>query len=171
MPGHAPALRACACIIIRPAKPVQNRGQGVIRRLLPIAILLVLVAASACSSSSSVTSPSTSSAPFSQTDLVVGTGTQAAAGNRATVAYTGWLYDSSKAEGKGTQFDSGASFTFTLGAGSVIKGWDQGVVGMKVGGKRRLVIPPELAYGSSSPGAGIPPNATLVFDITLVTVQ
>jgi FKBP-type peptidyl-prolyl cis-trans isomerase len=144
--------------------------QSVIRRLLPIAVLLMLVAASACSSSSP-TSPSTSSAPFSQTDLVVGTGTQVAAGNRATVAYTGWLYDSSKAEGKGTQFDSGAAFTFTLGAGSVIKGWDQGVAGMRVGGRRRLVIPPELAYGSSSPGAGIPPNATLVFDITLASVQ
>ncbi len=141
-----------------------------IRRLFPIAVLLVLVAAPACSGSSA-TSPTTSSAPFSQTDLVVGTGTQAAAGSRATVAYTGWLYDSSKADGKGTQFDSGTSFTFTLGAGSVIKGWDQGVVGMKVGGQRRLVIPPALAYGSSSPGAGIPPNATLVFDITLTSVQ
>ena len=143
-----------------------------IRRLSPVAVLLVLIAASACSSSSSsTTSPSTSSAPFSQTDLVVGTGTQVAAGNRATVAYTGWLYDTSKAEGKGNQFDSGAAFTFTLGAGAVIKGWDQGVVGMRVGGRRRLVIPPELAYGSSSPGAGIPPNATLVFDITLASVQ
>lgn len=141
-----------------------------IRRLLPIAVFFVLAAASACSSSTA-TSPSTSSAPFSQTDLVVGTGAQAAAGNRTTVAYTGWLYDSSKAEGKGSQFDSSASFAFTLGAGNVIKGWDQGVVGMKVGGKRRLVIPPELAYGSSSPGAGIPPNATLVFDITLAGVQ
>ena len=143
------------------------------RRLLPIGVLLMLVSASACSSSSPTSSStaSTSSAPFSQTDLVVGTGTQVAAGNRATVAYTGWLYDSSKAEGKGTQFDSGAAFTFTLGAGAVIKGWDQGVAGMRVGGRRRLVIPPELAYGSSSPGAGIPPNATLVFDITLASVQ
>ena len=94
----------------------------VIRRLLPIAVLLMLIAAVACSSSSptSASTASTSSAPFSQTDLVVGTGTQVAAGNRATVAYTGWLYDSSKAEGKGTQFDSGAAFTFTLGAGTVI---------------------------------------------------
>ncbi len=140
-----------------------------IRRLLPIAGLLVIVAAPACSSSSP-TSP-TSSAPFSQTDLVVGTGTQVAAGNRATVAYTGWLYDSNKADGKGSQFDSLTSYTFTLGAGSVIKGWDQGVDGMRVGGQRRLVIPPELAYGSSSPSARIPPNATLVFDITLLSVQ
>lgn len=146
--------------------------QRMIRRLSPIAVLLVLVAVSACSNTLSPTgsTSSTSSAPFSQTDLVVGTGTQVVAGNRATVAYTGWLYDSSKAEGKGAQFDSSASFAFTLGAGSVIKGWDQGVVGMRVGGKRRLVIPPELAYGSSSPGAGIPANATLVFDITLNSV-
>lgn len=151
------------------SQPVQNRGERVIRRLLPIAGLLVVVAAPACGSSNP-TSP-TSSAPFSQTDLVVGTGTPAAAGNRATVAYTGWLYDSNRADGKGTQFDSGTSFTFTLGAGSVIRGWDQGVAGMRVGGQRRLVIPPELAYGSSSPGSGIPPNATLVFDITLLNVQ
>ena len=144
-----------------------------IRRLFPIAVLLVLVAVSACSNTLSPTgsATSTSSAPFSQTDLAVGTGTQVVAGNLATVAYTGWLYDSSKAEGKGNQFDSGAAFTFTLGAGTVIKGWDQGVAGMRVGGKRRLMIPPELAYGSSSPGAGIPPNATLVFDITLSSVQ
>ncbi len=143
-----------------------------IRRLLPAAVLLMSAAASACSASAtSPSTSSTSSAPFSQTDLTVGTGTQVTSGNRATVAYTGWLYDSSKTEGKGTQFDSSAAFTFTLGNGSVIKGWDQGVVGMRVGGKRRLVIPPELAYGSSSPGAGIPPNATLIFEITLSSVQ
>jgi len=139
----------------------------VIRRLLPVAVLLVVAAASACGDSSP-TSP-TSTAPYSQTDLVVGTGTQAAAGDRVTVAYTGWLYDSSKADAKGTQFDSRTSFTFTIGTG-VIRGWSQGVAGMRVGGQRRLVIPPELAYGNSSPGPGIPPNATLVFDITLLSV-
>ncbi len=138
-----------------------------IRRLLPVAVLLVVAAASACGDSSP-TSP-TSTAPYSQTDLVVGTGTQAAAGDRVTVAYTGWLYDSSRADGKGTQFDSRTSFTFTIGTG-VIRGWSQGVAGMRVGGQRRLVIPPELAYGNSSPGPGIPPNATLVFDITLLSV-
>ena len=87
-----------------------------------------------------------------------------------TVAYTGWLHDSSKAAAKGSQFDSG-TITFALGAGRVIRGWDQGLVGMRVGGQRRLVIPPELAYGGNSPGAGIPPNATLVFDVTLNAVQ
>jgi len=87
-----------------------------------------------------------------------------------TVAYTAWLYDSSKTDGKGAQFDSN-NYTFTLGTGQVIKGWDQGVVGMRVGGQRRLVIPPDLAYGSAGSSGVIPPNATLVFDITLISVQ
>ena len=132
-----------------------------------VLLVIFLFAAVACGGSS--TSP-TSGAPYSQTDLVVGTGTQAAAGNRVTVAYTGWLYDSSRADGKGTQFDSN-NFTFTLGIGQVIKGWDQGVVGMRVGGQRRLIIPPDLAYGSAGSSGVIPPNATLVFNITLISVQ
>jgi len=132
-----------------------------------VLLVILLFVAAACGASS--TSP-TSGAPYSQTDLVVGTGTQAAAGNRVTVAYTGWLYDSSKPDGKGTQFDSN-NYTFTLGIGTVIKGWDQGVVGMRVGGQRRLIIPPDLAYGSAGSSGVIPPNATLVFDITLISVQ
>jgi len=99
----------------------------------------------------------------------VGTGTQAFAGNRITVAYTGWLYDGARPEGKGTQFDSNTSYSFVLGTGAVIRGWDQGVPGMRVGGQRRLVLPPELAYGSAG-RSPIPPNATLVFDITLNSV-
>ncbi|MEQ1895950.1 MAG: FKBP-type peptidyl-prolyl cis-trans isomerase [Vicinamibacterales bacterium] len=129
------------------------------------------LAASACGSPTSPSSVTTSSGTYSQTDLVVGTGTLAVAGSRATVAYTGWLYDTSRPEGKGTSFDASTSFPFTIGAGQVIAGWDQGVPGMRVGGQRRLVLPPSLAYGSRSPGAGIPPNATLVFDITLLNVQ
>ena len=113
----------------------------------------------------------TTTAPYSQTDLVVGTGAVAGFGNRVTVAYTGWLHDSTKPDAKGQQFDTSLSFTFLVGIGPVIKGWDQGVVGMRVGGQRRLVIPPELAYGSSGSGLTIPPNATLVFDITLLSVQ
>lgn len=123
-----------------------------------------------CSNNLSPLGPSTSSSPFVQTDLAVGTGATASAGNRVTVAYTGWLYDTTKAENKGTQFDTNTSFLFTLGNGSVIKGWDQGVVGMRVGGQRRLIIPPELAYGSSGSGP-IPGNATLLFEIRLLTVQ
>jgi FKBP-type peptidyl-prolyl cis-trans isomerase FkpA len=129
----------------------------------------LLLAAVGCGSSST-TSP-TSSAPYSQTDLVVGTGAQAGSGSRATVSYTGWLYDASRPNGKGTQFDSSASFAFVIGAGQVIKGWDQGVTGMRVGGQRRLVLPPDLAYGSAGAGSVIPPNATLVFDIGLLGVQ
>ena len=134
------------------------------RLLLPV----LLLAAPGCGGSS--TSPS-SNVPYSQTDLVVGTGAQAAAGNRATVAYTGWLYDAGRTDGKGTQIDSMPSYTFTLGAGQVIRGWDQGVVGMRVGGQRRLVIPPDLAYGSAGASGVIPGNATLVFDIALLSVQ
>ena len=132
-------------------------------------LLMTLLAAAGCGSSSS-TAPTTSSAPYSQVDVVVGTGATASTGRPATVNYTLWLYDSSKAEGKGTQIQNGNGFTFTPGTGGVIKGWDQGVPGMKVGGLRRLTIPPDLAYGSNPP-SGIPVNATLVFDITLTAVQ
>jgi FKBP-type peptidyl-prolyl cis-trans isomerase FkpA len=145
-----------------------------------LAILLTTVLATACGGgddgpSSSPTAPSTPSAPFSQTDLRVGTGTEAVAGRTLTVNYTGWLYDPGQAENKGRQFDSSAGrqpFAFRLGAGGVIRGWDQGLVGMRVGGQRRLVIPPDLAYGSQGAGNGaIPPNATLVFDVELLDVQ
>jgi FKBP-type peptidyl-prolyl cis-trans isomerase len=101
---------------------------------------------------------------------VIGTGSQATVGSRATVSYTGWLYDANRTDGKGTQFDSLPSYTFVVGAGQVIRGWDQGVPGMRVGGQRRLVLPPDLAYGSNGSGR-IPPNATLVFDIGLLSVQ
>lgn len=138
---------------------------AVISRWSFLALLLV---AAGCSSP---TSPTTSSAPYSQTDLVVGAGALATNGSRPTVSYAGWLYDSSKTEGKGRQFDSSGAFAFTLGIGQVIKGWDQGVLGMRVGGQRRLVIPPDLAYGSAGAGGVIPPNATLVFDIGLLNVQ
>lgn len=136
--------------------------------------VVVALASFACGSSgsnstapSSVTPPS---AAYSQTDLVVGTGATATAGHTVTVSYTGWLYDPTKPDSKGAKFDSSPNFSFTLGAGQVIQGWDRGVPGMKVGGQRRLVIPPDLAYGNQAVGA-IPPNSTLVFDITLLNVQ
>jgi FKBP-type peptidyl-prolyl cis-trans isomerase FkpA len=136
-----------------------------------IIIAALLAAATACGgSSNNTTAPTTSSSPYVQTDLVVGTGATANNGNTVTVSYTGWLYDTSKPSGKGNQFDSN-QISFPLGAGRVIRGWDQGVLGMRVGGQRRLIIPPELAYGSSSPDPKIPPNATLLFDITLLNVQ
>lgn len=125
----------------------------------------------------STTSPSASSAgvnvSFSSTDLTVGIGATATAGRIVSVHYTGWLYDSSKADNKGTQFDTSVGrgpFTFVLGAGQVIAGWDQGVAGMRVGGKRRLVIPPSLGYGSVAVGP-IPANSTLVFEVELLAVQ
>ena len=136
---------------------------------------LILIGSAACGGSP--TAPSTDpsqnlNVPFSQTDLVVGTGRQAANGNNVTVNYTGWLYNPSAAENKGTQFETSIGKTpypFRLGQRAVIPGWDQGVVGMAVGGKRRLIIPPSLGYGSTGNGR-IPPNATLVFDIELLTV-
>ena len=132
-------------------------------------VIAIAMTFAACSSPSAPTE-TTNTAPYSQTDLVVGGGTQVVAGNRATVSYTGWLHDSSKTDAKGRQFDSGQAFTFTVGAGQVIRGWDQGIPGMRVGGQRRLVLPPELAYGSGGSGSTIPPNATLVFDVTLLAV-
>jgi FKBP-type peptidyl-prolyl cis-trans isomerase len=110
-----------------------------------------------------------------KTDDVTGSGNEAAAGRRVTVHYTGWLYNEGAADHKGKKFDSsrdrGDPFTFRLGAGEVIDGWDQGVAGMKVGGRRTLTIPPDLGYGAQgSPGA-IPPNATLVFDVELLDVK
>ena len=116
------------------------------------------------------TGPTTTTASYSQTDLVVGTGTAAITGSNVTVAYSGWLHDSTRADAKGTLFDSG-SITFQLGTGRVIRGWDLGIVGMRVGGQRRLVIPPDLAYGSAGSPPRIGPNNTLVFDVTLNAVQ
>ena len=137
------------------------------RRLL---LAVGMLTAAGCTSSSNPTSPSV---PFTQTDVIVGSGATAVAGQRLTVNYTGWLYDAARTEQKGSQFDTSIGrgpFAFTLGAGTVIRGWDQGVVGMRVGGRRRLVIPPELGYGSSGSGA-VPGNAVLVFDIDLLSAQ
>jgi len=136
-----------------------------LRRLLLLGLPLMVAA---CGSDTPTSPTTTSSAPYSQTDLVVGTGAEAALTSRVTVSYTGWLYDTSKPDGKGTPFDGSPSATFALTG--VIAGWQRGVPGMKVGGQRRLIIPPELAYGSSGNGS-IPPNATLVFDIALLGVQ
>ena len=110
-----------------------------------------------------------------QTDLATGSGTQAGKGAHITVKYTGWIYDASKPDNKGARFDSTddhGPFDFNLGAGDVIPGWDQGISGMRVGGKRRLIIPPNLGYGAEgTPGGPIPPNAGLVFDVELVDAK
>jgi FKBP-type peptidyl-prolyl cis-trans isomerase FkpA len=115
------------------------------------------------------------SMPFEKTDLTPGTGAEIKSGQTALVHYTGWLHDAAAAENKGKQFDSsvgGEPFEFAVGAGHVIAGWDQGVAGMKVGGKRRLVIPPDMGYGARGAGGGlIPPNATLLFEVELVEIR
>ena len=112
-----------------------------------------------------------------KTDVKVGTGAEAVAGQTVTVHYTGWLYDAAKPDKKGTKFDSsrdgtGGPFAFGLGKGQVIRGWDDGVAGMKVGGQRTLTIPASMGYGASGAGGGvIPPNATLLFDVELLDVK
>ena len=106
------------------------------------------------------------------TDTKTGDGAAAAGGNKVSVHYTGWLYNNGAT---GAKFDSsvdrGQPFQFTLGAHQVIAGWDEGVAGMKVGGKRTLIIPPELGYGARGAGGVIPPNATLMFDVELLGEQ
>ena len=136
--------------------------------------LLVLAAlAAACSQSSpsggggggqQVTTPS----GLKYTDVVVGTGAEAKTGQTAVVHYTGWLTDGKKFD---SSKDRGQPFSFPLGRGQVIKGWDEGVVGMKVGGKRELMIPPDLGYGARGAGGVIPPNATLKFEVELLDLK
>jgi FKBP-type peptidyl-prolyl cis-trans isomerase FkpA len=108
------------------------------------------------------------------TDTKIGTGAEATQGQQISVHYTGWLFDESKPEHKGKKFDSsrdrGQPFQFQLGVGQVIGGWDQGFAGMKVGGTRTLIIPPELGYGARGAGGVIPPNATLLFEVELLGV-
>ena len=118
----------------------------------------------------------TTPAELTMIDQVVGSGKTAEAGAPVTVHYTGWLYDPSKPDGKGEKFDSsvdrGQPFTFPLGGKRVIRGWDEGVVGMKIKGKRTLIIPPDYGYGARGAGGGkIPPNATLIFDVELIDVN
>lgn len=110
---------------------------------------------------------------FQKIDTVPGTGKEAIAGSTAVVHYTGWLFDPTAPSQHGAQFDSsrgGQPFSFPLGGGQVIKGWDEGVQGMKVGGKRTLILPPEMGYGAGGAGP-IPPNANLIFDVELLDVR
>lgn len=107
-------------------------------------------------------------------DITVGQGAEAVAGKQVSVHYTGWLYDPTKPDNRGRKFDSSKDrndpFSFPLGAGHVIRGWDEGVAGMKVGGKRVLTIPPDMGYGARGAGGVIPPNAVLVFEVDLLGV-
>ncbi|HEX3913197.1 MAG TPA: FKBP-type peptidyl-prolyl cis-trans isomerase [Steroidobacteraceae bacterium] len=147
----------------------------------PQSVLLVCIALTAACSGKSA-APASAAAPaqnpvtsLQTVTLKPGTGATIGGGQIAVVQYTGWLYEAGAADHKGKQFDSsrnaGQPFKFALDTGAVIKGWDQGVIGMKVGESRRLVIPPELAYGDSGAGGVIPPGATLVFDVELVGIE
>jgi FKBP-type peptidyl-prolyl cis-trans isomerase FkpA len=117
--------------------------------------------------------PVGASVPFSRVDLLVGSGAEATAGKVVSVHYTGWLYSESGPDHKGLSFDSSvgrAPFTFVVGIGQVITGFDTGVVGMRVGGTRRIVVPPNLAYGAQGTGV-IPPNSAIIFEVELLDVQ
>jgi FKBP-type peptidyl-prolyl cis-trans isomerase len=149
-----------------------------IRRLILLAAFAALALPALADNASSATKDSKLDATPEKlqiTDLKQGDGAEAQTGKAVVVNYTGWLYDASAPEGKGKKFDSSLDrqvpFGFFLGEGKVIKGWDQGVVGMKVGGRRRLVIPPSLGYGERGAGGVIPPHATLIFDVDLLQVK
>ena len=144
---------------------------------LPLALLLAasIFAISACSEQVSIQSKAGTVTELVKTDTKLGEGAEATAGHSVSVHYTGWLYDEAAPDHKGRKFDSSRDrsqpFDFPLGAGRVIKGWDQGVAGMKVGGQRTLVIPADLGYGPIGAGEAIPPNTALVFDVELLGVN
>jgi len=134
-------------------------------------VLMMTTLLTGCGGGDGPTAP-TMSVPFSVTELRAGTGREAVAGKGVTVQYAGWLYDPNQSNNKGSLFDTSVNkepYSFVLGAGAVIPGWDQGLVGLKVGGVRQLVIPPDLAYGAAGRGP-IPPNATLLFEVELLAV-
>ena len=138
-----------------------------------VVLLVGAVMATGCGSSPTSPSSSSSDVTFSSVDLTVGNGDTVAKGDRIKVWYTGWIYVKSAPGNKGESFDSNRArelFRYIVGTGHVIEGWDQGVPGMKVGGIRRLIIPPELAYGSQGQGP-IQPGATLIFEIEVVEVE
>jgi FKBP-type peptidyl-prolyl cis-trans isomerase FkpA len=141
-------------------------------KIVVVAVLVVLIAG--CSGKPNAAPPSGVSS-MQSVEIKPGTGEGLTAGKIAVVQYTGWLYEAAAKDNKGKQFDSsrnlGRPFRFPVGTGQVIKGWDQGVVGMKVGESRRLIIPADLAYGDSGAGGVIPPGATLVFDIDLIAIE
>jgi FKBP-type peptidyl-prolyl cis-trans isomerase FkpA len=136
---------------------------------------LSLLFASLCLPTLAGGTPPQPAAGLVVTELAVGEGDAISAGSTAVVHYTGWLHDPEAEDGKGKKFDSsldrGQPFRFPLGAGRVIAGWDEGVAGMQVGGQRRLLIPPHMAYGSRGAGGVIPPDATLVFDVELLGIE
>jgi FKBP-type peptidyl-prolyl cis-trans isomerase FkpA len=141
-------------------------------------LVVAAIAVTACGAGNTTESSTMGQSNITElvaTDATTGSGAEAAAGKQVTVHYTGWLYQESAADKKGTKFDSSRDrnepFSFRLGAGQVIRGWDEGVAGMRVGGHRTLTIPPDMGYGARGAGGVIPPNATLVFDVELLDVK
>jgi FKBP-type peptidyl-prolyl cis-trans isomerase FkpA len=141
-------------------------------RKIGVVVLAALIAACGAKPANA---PASGVSSMQSVELKAGAGEGITAGKVAVVQYTGWLYEASAADHKGKQFDSsrtlGRPFRFPLGTGQVIKGWDQGVLGMKIGESRRLIIPADLAYGDNGAGGVIPPGATLVFDIDLLAIE
>jgi FKBP-type peptidyl-prolyl cis-trans isomerase len=140
---------------------------------LLISACAIAAAAIAAKEKTLVTAPVPTT--LEMTDVKAGKGPAITAGQTAVVHYTGWLYSADAADHKGKKFDSSRDrndpFSFQVGAAEVIGGWDQGVLGMQAGGQRRLVIPPALGYGARGAGGVIPPNATLLFDIELLSIK
>lgn len=150
------------------------------KRLYLSILTLLFISITGCQAESTTpkqekTSMTANITELQKIDIQVGTGREAEPGFNVTVHYTGWLYDAAAEDHKGKKFDSSVDrkepFNFFLGGGQVIQGWDEGFAGMKIGGKRTLVIPPEMGYGARGAGGVIPPNATLVFDVELLDVK
>jgi FKBP-type peptidyl-prolyl cis-trans isomerase FkpA len=140
-------------------------------KAFPFVVMALALAVSGCSDSNSIPTAPSVNVPFSTVDLRVGTGAEAAIGRNVTVNYSGWVYNSAGTDNKGSRFDAG-TFSINPLPGNVIPGFSQGIVGMKVGGLRRITIPPNLAYGNNPPaGSGIRPNETLIFEVELLAVQ
>lgn len=141
------------------------------QRILTIWPLVVTILAAGCGGSTETGTVT----ELIREDARVGVGAEAQPGRRVVVHYTGWLYEESRPDRKGAKFDSSLDrdepFSFSLGAGEVIRGWDEGVAGMRVGGQRTLTIPPNLGYGAQGAGGVIPPNATLLFEVELLEIR
>lgn len=164
------AAADAACLVLSPGVRVTLLQVTRLTGAWAVLAAMSMLAAAGCTDSP--TEPSNYAA-FAKIDLRVGDGATANVGNVVTVNYWGWLYDASKPDGKGPLFETsigGATFSFILGSGQVIEGWDEGLVGMNAGGLRRLILPPSKAYGQARSGI-IPANATLVFEIELLEVQ
>jgi FKBP-type peptidyl-prolyl cis-trans isomerase len=152
------------------------KGSSLRSILVAFATSSVLLTLAACGAKEATPPPAAPAVSSLQSVVLKpGEGPAIAAGQMAVMQYTGWLYETSGVDHKGKKFDSsldsGKPFSFPLGTGAVIKGWDEGVLGMQVGERRRLIIPPDLAYGDAGAGGVIPPGATLVFDVELVKIE